>query len=649
MSNTSRPDRVVPVQPLQLQRMLTFTVLLMVGFAVVIGRLIYLQAVRHEYYLAKAQEKTRRIYLRESERGKIMDRQGVLLATNQRIRILCANLAYIDRYNDKMARAIAEYLGHKGVTEEGIRQRLELNYVTVKDKSVLDPHVRLRVKVTDEEYNGLKDYIAQYPFNEHPELLPESEQDFVKQMKRWAVFVEPVDDFKRVYPNGTMAAHTLGFTQSREEVWSGRTVFLTKGIEGIERTCDEWLRGAIGWRETERAPGVGELREYRYRDLSPRSGMNVVLTLDAGIQAIVEEELATGVETSKPMSATVIVVRPQTGEILGMASYPTFNPNKPVTAINNGDASKNRAIMDQFEPGSTFKIVSIASALSEGTSRLNDTVYCENGQFSNGKWRLTDDHSYGNLSVMEVLAKSSNIGTYKVIREVGSQRFFDYIRGFGFGQPTGIQLPGELGGKVHHVNDWRDVTMSRVAIGYTISVTPLQITMAMAAIANGGRLMQPMIIDRIEYPDGRTMTKYDPHLVRQVMTEQSTLDITKALSQVVSDQGTARRAELEKYTVAGKTGTARKIVNGRYTHSKHLASFVGFLPAEAPEICISVMFNEPEGRGYGGIHSAPVFKLIAERVANYLNLKPSEWYMPAEEMPEDLIVQSRVMPVHYQP
>lgn len=649
MSQPSKPNRVVPVHPLQLQRMITFGVLLMVGFAVVIGRLVYLQAIRHDYYLAKAQEKTRRIYLRESERGKIMDRQGVLLATNHRVRILCANLAYIDRYNDKMAKAISEYLEHMGVTEEGIRKRLDLNYVTVKNERVLDPHVRLRVKVTDEEYKGLKEHIANYPFNEHPDLLPESEQAFVSQMKKYAVFVEPVDDFKRVYPNGTMAAHTLGFTQSREDIWSGRTVFLTKGIEGIERTCDEWLKGVIGWRETERAPGLGELREYRYRDLPPRPGMNVVLTLDAGIQAIVEEELTKGVDTSKPLSATVIVVRPQTGEILAMASYPSFNPNEPVTAITNGDASKNRAIMDQFEPGSTFKIVSIASALSEGTARLTDTVYCEHGRYSNGRWRLSDDHSYGNLSVMDVIAKSSNIGTYKVIREVGPQRFFDYIRGFGFGQPTGIQLPGELGGKVHHVKDWRDVTMSRVAIGYTISVTPLQITMAMAAIANGGRLMQPMIIDRIEYPDGRLMTQYDPHMVRQIMTEQSTKDITKALSQVVSDRGTARRAKLEKYSVAGKTGTARKIVNGRYTHTKHLASFVGFLPAEAPEICISVMFNEPVGRGYGGIHSAPVFKQIAERAANYLNLKPSEWYMPEEEMPQDLIVQTRAVPVNFQP
>jgi cell division protein FtsI/penicillin-binding protein 2 len=214
---------------------------------------------------------------------------------------------------------------------------------------------------------------------------------------------------------------------------------------------------------------------------------------------------------------------------------------------------------------------------------------------------------------------------------------------------TGIQLPGELTGKVHHVDDWREVTMSRVAIGYTISVTPLQITMAMATIANGGRLMQPMIIDRIEYPDGRVMSQYDPHMVRQVMTPKSARSITKALSQVVSEQGTARRAKLEKYNVAGKTGTARKILNGHYTHTKHLASFVGFLPAESPEICMSVMFNEPEGRGYGSIHSAPVFKAIAQRAANYLNLKPSEWYQPTEKMPKDLMVQTQAMPAQYSP
>jgi cell division protein FtsI/penicillin-binding protein 2 len=185
--------------------------------------------------------------------------------------------------------------------------------------------------------------------------------------------------------------------------------------------------------------------------------------------------------------------------------------------------------------------------------------------------------------------------------------------------------------------------MSRVAIGYTISVTPLQITMAMAAIANGGKLMQPMIIDRIEYPDGRVMSQYDPHVVRQVLTTSSTRALTQALTRVASEHGTARRAQLEDYTVAGKTGTARKIVDGHYSYSKHLASFVGFLPAESPEICISVLFNEPEGTGYGGIHSAPVFKSIAQRAANYLNLKPSEWYLPADQMPEELVVQSRAV------
>ena len=244
---------------------------------------------------------------------------------------------------------------------------------------------------------------------------------------------------------------------------------------------------------------------------------------------------------------------------------------------------------------------------------------------------------------MEVLAKSSNIGTYKIIRGVGPRRFHQYINNFGFGEKTGIQLPGELSGTVHHVKHWRDVTMSRVAIGYTISVTPLQITMAMAAIANGGKLMQPMIIDRIEYPDGRVMSQYDPHVVRQVLTTSSTRALTQALTRVASEHGTARRAQLEDYTVAGKTGTARKIVDGHYSYSKHLASFVGFLPAESPEICISVLFNEPEGTGYGGIHSAPVFKSIAQRAANYLNLKPSEWYFPADQMPEELVVQSRAV------
>ena len=645
MNPSKKPLDVLPVQPLQLQRMLTFAGFLVLGFCLVIGKLIYLQVFQHKELLSKAQQKTHRTYLQETERGKILDRQGVLLATNQRVRILCANLAFIDRYNGKMAKAISEYLN---VSEELVRQRLKLNYVTHKGKEILDPHVRLKIKVSNQEFNGLRDHLANYTFVESEETLPRSEISFLNQMRRYGIFVEPVEDFKRIYPNGTLAAHAVGFTQSREQISNGHTVFLTRGMDGIEKTCDDYLSGVIGWRQTELAPEIGELREYRHLDIAPRSGLNVVLTLDSGLQSIVEEELKKGVTTSNPKSATVIMVRPQTGEILAMASYPTYNPNQPATATSNNGAGKNRAIMDQFEPGSTFKIVSISSALSEGTSRLNDIIHCNHGRYSNGRWRLSDDHGYGNLSVMEVFAKSSNIGTYKIIRKVGQERFFQYIKGFGFGQRTGVQLPGELAGKVHHVDDWRDVTMSRVAIGYTISVTPLQITMAMAAIANGGRLMQPMIIDRIEYPDGKVMSHYDPHMVHQVMTKESTRDIIKAMTQVVGNKGTARRAKLDDYTVAGKTGTARKIVDGRYTHSKHLASFVGFLPAESPEICISVLFNEPEGLGYGGIHSAPVFKAIAKRAANYLNLKPSEWYLPAEEMPEDLIVQTQIAPTPYQ-
>ncbi len=624
----------------QLRRMVTFAVMLLLGFLVIAGRLVYIQLFLHEELLSKAQEKTRRTWLRESERGQILDRQGVLLASNQRVRILCANLAYIDRYNDAMAKAIATYLE---VDESAIRDRLELAYVTVKGQEVLDPHVRLKVKVTHEEFEGLKAYLAQYPFEEVHQGLHASDLGFIEKMRKHAVFVEPVDDFKRIYPNGMLAAHTLGFTRSQETIHGGHTVFLTQGVAGIEKTCDDMLKGAIGWTETERAPRKRELREYRYRDLSPRAGMNVVLTLDAGLQAIVEEELQKGVEQSHPTSASIILVRPQTGEILAMASYPTFNPNRPSTINRSNSSDKNRAISDQFEPGSTFKIVSIASALSEGTSRLEDKVFCENGRFSNGRWSLSDDHGYGSLSVMEVLAKSSNIGTYKIIRRVGENRFHKYISDFGFGSMTGIQLPGELSGTVHPVRHWRDVTLSRVAIGYTISVTPLQITMAMAAIANGGYLMQPMIIDRIEYPDGRVMSQYDPHEVRQVLTSKSTRQLTEALTRVASEHGTARRAQLEDYTVAGKTGTARKIVNGHYSYAKHLASFVGFLPAESPEICISVLFNEPEGTGYGGIHSAPVFKAIAERAANYLNLKPSNWYLPAHEMPQELVLQSQAM------
>jgi len=326
-------------------------------------------------------------------------------------------------------------------------------------------------------------------------------------------------------------------------------------------------------------------------------------------------------EKHSPISACGIVVRPRTGEVLAMATLPNYDPNNlSHTPIAN---LLDRVISEMAEPGSTFKIVVVSGALNDGVVRLTDIFDCEHGAFFFAGHTLRDHERYDMLSVEQIITKSSNIGAAKVGLKLGQDRLYEYIRNYGFGQNTGIPLQGELKGWVHPLKEWKKVSIAQIPMGQGITVTRLQMMMAMCALANKGWLMRPALVNRLESADRTISIPYPTQRVRQVVSEEATRQMVQALKTVTSPQGTAAKAALEHYTVAGKTGTAQKAEHGAYVN-KFFSSFIGFFPADNPELCISVTLDEPKDGHYGGLVAAPYFKEIAEAAANYLNIRPED-------------------------
>jgi cell division protein FtsI/penicillin-binding protein 2 len=448
--------------------------------------------------------------------------------------------------------------------------------------------------------------------------LSRTESAFYRDLRQSAVFAR--DDQLRVYPSQTLAAHVLGFASPAQREVEGKTVNEIVGHNGIELTLNHELQGVCGWRLTETDRRNRELVPLREQDVAARDGLNVVLTIDSAVQQIVESALADGMAKHTPDSISAIVVRPRTGEILAMANLPTYDPNNP--GATSPDTWRNRAISDVAEPGSTFKIVVISGALNDNIVRLTDVFDCEHGHFFFAGRTLHDHESYGNLTVENIIMKSSNIGAAKVGIKLGESRLSEYIHDYGFGARAGVPLPGEVSG-IMPPQKWSKVSIAQIPMGQGIAVTRLQMIMAMCAIANHGVLMRPMLVDRLEDRDHNVLARYVPERVRQVIGEPAANLMVEALKTVVSPEGTAPKAALEHYTVAGKTGTAQKVERGVYV-AKYFSSFIGFFPADKPEICISVMMDDPKQGYYGGQTAAPIFKQIAERAANYLNIPPED-------------------------
>jgi cell division protein FtsI/penicillin-binding protein 2 len=584
---------------------------LVIGFGALGYRLIDLQIVRHQDLQTRAEHNTKRTITRPPMRGTISDIRGNPLATSIPAKIICADPSLLGDRRAEVAHAIAPLLQ---TNEAFVFDRLAPR---IRENGKTNGYVVLKHKVPLDTWSAIQQTMSQLSFGVDEKKLKGPQQLFYSNLRNKAIFAE--DDEIRVYPNGRLASHVLGYVANDD---------LQTGQNGIELAFNSKLTGVRGWLRTEIDKKQRELVVFREEAVDPRDGLNVVLTLDAGLQNIAETGLAEIIKKHTPASASCIMVRPRTGEILAMATLPNFDPNHP--GAFPMDALRNRIISDIAEPGSTFKIVVVSGALNENVVHLGDIFNCEHGYFFYAGKPLHDHDSQGLLTVSGIIQHSSNIGAAKIGIQLGEQRLYKYITDFGFGTKTGIPLPGEVSGIVHPVNKWTKVSIAQIPMGQGIAVTPLQMVMAMCTIANHGVLMRPMLIDRLENSDGKVVAKYQPQAVRTVISERAAKDMITALKTVPTKEGTAEKAHMEHFTVAGKTGTANKVEHGQYVR-KFFASFIGFFPADNPEICISVVIDDPKHGYFGGQTAAPFFKEMADRAANYLNLKPDIEVQPLME------------------
>jgi len=602
---------------LQYRRLLMLALLLGAAFAGLGYRLVDLQVLRHERLSAIAERNTAYEASLEPRRGDILDCRGNVLATSAFVKTVCANPQLIGARASEFAKVLAPLLQKDEGTliELMTKARVNTNGQTVPMEGV-----ELKTKVPFEICQKIKAAVADMTFAPGEKKLSKIE---LATLHNEAIYLDRHDDQLRIYPNQSLASHVIGYVLTEEIVTNAQRRFQLMGRGGIEASFDGKLRGVRGWRVSEKDGKKREVVSFREQDVAAEDGLNVVLTLDSVIQHIVESALAEAVDKYTPVSISGIVARPRTGEILAMASFPTFDANKISGA--SADALRNRVISDVAEPGSTFKIVVVSGALNDGTVKLGDVFDCEHGRFVFAGRQLHDhEKDYGELTVEGIITKSSNIGAAKIGIKMGDDRLLEYIRDFGFGQKTGIPLPAEVIGIVHP-EKWTKVSIAQIPMGQGVAVTRLQMTMAMCAIANNGALMRPMLVDHLEDRDHKTVVKYTPQKVRQVIGESAVREMVKALKTVVSSDGTAPKAALEHYTVAGKTGTAQKVLpTGGYSKDKFFSSFIGFFPADNPELCVSIMIDEPHGSHYGGQTAAPIFKQIAEKAANYLNIRPED-------------------------
>src|SRR5438046_2954379 len=458
-------------------------------FSIFSFRLVYLQVIKHDEYAGLAAEKHGHKQIIYAERGTILDANNEVLAHNIPVETVVADATH---FND--AKGVIDLVSKElGIPAEHLAEKLS----------------------SDRRYIVIK--------REVPESLASALREKLRAGNLRGIYFE--HDAARIYPNGSMLCHVIGFTD-----------FEHRGIQGVEASMEEYLHGQDGYRFIEHNRAGQEIVLYRGQERAPRDGYQVHLTVDLNLQNIVENEIDAAVREFNPQKATIILMRPQTGEILAMANRPDFDLNQRNTA--RPEQMKNRAIIDMMEPGSTFKIVTAAAALNEKKVRPDTTIFCENGRWNFGGRPLHDHKPYGELSVRDILVKSSNIGAAKLALSVGDQKFYEYIRRFGFGERTGVELPGEISGVIRPPRSWSKISITRIPMGHEIGVTPLQMIVAMAAIANGGKLVTPWIVKSVTAGDGKTISSLSPMVLRQVIGPETARQISNALRGVVSDSGT---------------------------------------------------------------------------------------------------------------
>lgn len=552
-------------------RMLVVKIGILAFFLTVVIKLVDIQVFKAARYQELAARQHQSEVTLPAERGIITDRNGRAMVSNSSL--------------------IAFGADPKMVADNGSENDIVRRFARAFDK----PESVYRDKLSNEEKRFV--YLERHA---NPAIARRTRSGDLKGIM---VINEP----ERLYNYDHVAGPVLGFTNT-----DGR------GVSGVELELDSLLRGRDGSVIMQR-DAIGRKRSsVDYPRIEPVNGASVELTIDLDYQSIAEEELRRGVEKNKAMSGLVVMLDPVSGEVLALANYPTIHPADRSTL--SPDDQRIRAITDMYEPGSVFKIVTAAAALDEQLVDPEQRFNAEQGNykvlFPNGKLRqtITDTHRHGIITFQEAMEVSSNIVMAKVSDIVGAERMYTRARSFGFGTETGIGLPGEVRGELKRPSQWSGTTLNTMAYGYEVGATPLQIAAAYGAVANHGGLMKPYIVRRVIKASGEVLDETRPQLVRNVVTRQTAATLTRFFRGVV-ERGTGKEADVKGAAVAGKTGTSRKYVDGRYLTGSYIASFVGFFPADDPAVVCLVMLDNPSDQSYmGGLVSAPIFKAIAQKV-----------------------------------
>ncbi|HEV2915493.1 MAG TPA: penicillin-binding protein [Pyrinomonadaceae bacterium] len=562
-SSKARPDT-------SRRRVLVIASILVFWMLVIAVRIIYLQTAQHDWLSERARAQQQDAIPTSPLRGLVLDRVGRELARSvdtESFFVVPAELNDIDRTSSQLAPLV-------GVDAKALRERL------------------LEAK----ERNRKFAWIARKLDVEQAARISALKLEGVHSLK------EP----KRRYPNGQLAAHVLGFV-GLDEV----------GLAGVEQAYDERVRGEAGrvFIETD-----ARRRAYSSFETVARPGQTLVLTIDQLIQYRTEQALAGAVERAHAKSGTAIVLDPHTGEILALANAPTFDPNEALSAT--AEARANQALQNIYEPGSTFKIVAYSAAIEKGLVKPDDRIDCQMGSITVAGRVIHDHHPFGSLTIAEALAKSSNVAAIKLGVRLGDESMYEQMKRFGFGARTGVELAGETSGLVRAVARWQPSSIGSIAIGQEVGVTPLQMAAAFGALANDGLRIAPHLVREIRADDGTVLFQATPEQHRVVSLE--TARTLRGMLEGVTVSGTAKQAQLNGYTAAGKTGTAQKIdpATRAYSKTKFIGSFVGFAPVENPAVVIIVVIDEPLGAYHGGDVAAPVFREIAEQVLPALQVAP---------------------------
>lgn len=508
-------------------------------------------------------------------RGRILDRNGLLLALDLPVKNVVVDPLVV--LSNRQAQAVSAQLARV----------LDLPVAQVRD----------RVNRPGRRYEPVA------------RLVREEVAAKVERLGLPGVFFESLTT--RYYPQGESGCHVLGYS-NKEGV----------GSAGIEQRWDPYLKGRPGLRQSERDGNRREIYTRRSLEIAPQEGADIHLTLDQNVQYFTEKALDFAMTNFNPLAAWAIVEDVRTGAILAMASRPAYSPNEYNST--EADVRLNRTVGVNYEPGSVFKVGVVAAALNEGLIATNDLFDCENGMWYYAGRPLRDFHPYGTLDVTGILRKSSNIGAAKIAVMLGEARLHRYLTAFGLGKPTGIEVPGEEVGLLHPLAKWSKLSITRVAMGHEVAVTALQMLNVLCCIGNDGFLMKPHLVRKVVDKNGVVLQETKPAALARPITERTAMLMRTMLLEVTREGGTGTRAAVKGYPVAGKTGTAEKIVNGRYVKNENVSSFMGLLPAARPEIGIIVVLDNPQPLRTGGVTAGPVFARIAEPVARYLDILPAE-------------------------